>query len=319
MEFNNGTTYRVDPSSRTVGHVTIAAIQPPAPTGQCNSAAIQAAGLDLFDQAVGVGSDVVERPDIVCLPEYLNCMNYFSDHNEDRFGSEAIELLDNVSARARNARCNVILPLVIDDGGKRYNRAYVIDREGDLVGHFDKIHVTEVEREQFGIVPGSDWPVFDLDFGRIGIMICYDGCFIESSRILALQGAQIIFWPSLQRSYKRDQLELQTRSHAYFNYTAIVRSSYGGPTSHDDENCMVGLSCICAADGTILTSIDGKSGWTVARVDLDHQPQGVRTFGGLIGNLRDMRFEDRCPDQYGLISQKSHTPQVVKRRQNIDA
>ena len=183
---------------------------------------------------------------------------------------------------------------------------------------FDKIHVTEVEHAQYGIVPGSDWPVFDLDFGRIGIMICYDGCFIESSRIIAIKGAQIIFWPSLQRSYTRDQLELQTRSHAYFNYTVIARSSYGGPSSHDGGNSMVGLSCICAADGTILTAIDSKPGWTSANVDLDSQPRGVRTFGGVVGNLRDMRFEDRCPDKYELLSSPVQTIQAANVRQNID-
>ena len=56
---------------------------------------------------------------------------------------------------------------------------------------------------------GRQWPVFDLDFGRIAVMICYDGCFSETSRILTLQGAELLFWPSLQRSYTEDQLTLQ--------------------------------------------------------------------------------------------------------------
>lgn len=320
MDLNNGTIFRIDPSSQSAKSVKIAVIQPPSPTEGYNSEAIQAAALDLFEQALGDDSGNEDRPDVVCLPEYLNCMNHDSGHSEHIFGSAAQDLLDDVAARARRTRCNVILPLIIDDGGgKRYNRAHVINREGNLVGHFDKIHVTDVEREQFGIEPGSDWPVFDLDFGRIGIMICYDGCFIESSRVLALQGARIIFWPSLQRSYTRDQLELQTRSHAYFNYTAIARSSYGGPTSRDNGDRMVGLSCICNAEGTILQSIDSHSGWTSARVDLDRQPQGVRTFGGLVGNLRDMRFEDRCPDKYGLICETAQRIQADAKPQNIDA
>ena len=282
----------------------MAVVQPPALRAGDTSEFIQAAALTLFDEAIAT------RPDVVCLPEYLNCMNHADDHDEKRFGEDAYDLLDDVAARARQARCNVILPLIIDDHGKRYNRAYVIDRDGSQVGHFDKVHVTDVEREQFGIVPGQDWPVFDLDFGRVGVMICYDGCFVESSRILALRGAKMVFWPSLQRSYTRDQLELQTRSHAFFNYMAIARSSYGGLTSRDGDERMVGLSCICDAGGTILSSIDSQPGWTSAQVNLGVELRGARSFGGIVGNLRDMRFEDRRPDAYDSLTHEVNQPSL---------
>ena len=274
-------------------HIKLAAIQPPAWVDEKEDQSVLRAGLELFDQAAA------EHPDIICLPEYFNCVDCSPEEYDGRCGTVAQELLETVARRARTGGCYVILPLVIDVDGHRFNRAHLLGRDGELIGHFDKVHVTEVERTEMGIEAGSQWPVFDLDFGRIGIMICYDGCFSESSRILALAGAKIIFWPSLQRSYTRSNLELQMRAHAYFNYTTIVRSSYGGAMSEDqDAPCMVGLSGVCGDDGVMLTTLDGVPGWTETIVDIKRKLRGARTFGGQLGSLRQMRFEDRRPTAY---------------------
>ncbi|MBN2024660.1 MAG: carbon-nitrogen hydrolase family protein [Pirellulales bacterium] len=277
--------------------VTIVTIQPPAPTGALDADGIVEAGLALFDAAAAI------RPDVVCLPEYFNCMAAIPAADPERFGAPARRLIDSVARRARAARCCAVLPVVIDEGGKRFNRVYVFNRQGETVGHFDKVHLTEVERDRIGVTPGRSWPVFDLDFGRVGIMICYDGCFFESSRILALDGAEVVFWPSLQRRYTDDQLELQTRAHAYFNYIVVVRSSYGGLTSMDDSGApMGGLSCVCDAEGTILARVQNRADWTSAVVDLARGPRGERSFGGQLGSLRTMRIEDRRPETYGALA-----------------
>lgn len=288
--------------------VKIATVQPPVPGDGLSGQRVRQIELALLDEALA------DRPDIVCLPEYSNCVACAPQEHDELFGPVARELLDSVAARARAARCYAILPLVIDVDGRRYNRAHLLDRDGRLIGHFDKVHVTQVEREQFGVVAGSEWPVFDVDFGRLGIMICYDGCFVESSRILAIQGAEIIFWPSLQRSYSAEQLELQTRSHAYFNYSVIVRSSFGGQTSNgDNPHRMAGLSCICGADGAMRSSLVGQSGWVAAEVDLDRRPRGARTHGGQVGCLRQMRFEDRRPVTYELLATPPRPQGEIRR------
>lgn len=284
----------MNPVSRCI---KLAAVQPPAWSEGQGSRDVRTIGLELFDQAAA------ERPDVICLPEYFNCVDCAPEAYAERCGAAARGLLESVASRARANRCYVVLPLVIDVDGGRFNRAHLLGRDGRLIGHFDKVHVTEVERTELGIKAGSGWPVFDTDFGRVGIMICYDGCFPESSRILALAGAKVIFWPSLQRSYSRNDLELQMRAHAYFNYSVIVRSSYGGPMSGGPEaHRMVGLSGVCGDDGELLANLDGRAGWVAAEVDVGRERCGPRTFGGQLGSLRKMRFEDRRPDAYARLT-----------------
>lgn len=279
-------------------HVKIAVIQPPAWVAADSDKNLVTCGLDLFEQAAG------GKPDVVCLPEYFNCADRLKAGYYGTCADGAQDLLSHFSDRAKALGCYVLLPLVIDAGGRRFNRAHLIGRDGRIIGYFDKIHITETERVEMGIEAGSLWPVFDLDFGRVGIMICYDGCFPESSRILALAGAKIIFWPSMQRLYTRDELELQMRSHAYFNFATIVRSSYGGALSGEPESQrMVGLSGVCGNDGKLLATLDTCSGWTAATVDLRRELRGQRTFGGQVGSLREMRFEDRRTDVYTILSE----------------
>lgn len=78
--------------------------------------------------------------------------------------------------------------------GLVFNTAVIFGRDGEFVGQYDKTHLTFGELVQ-GISCGKDYPVFDLDFGRIAIHICYDEWFPEVTRYYALRGAEIILLP----------------------------------------------------------------------------------------------------------------------------
>jgi len=252
--------------------------------------------LELLGEAAGAGAD------IVCLPEYVNCMACEAGAAAERAGAPAQELLDAASGCARAGGCYVLAPAVVDTPAGRFNRGHLIDRNGKTAGHFDKVHLTHVERGEWGVTAGNEWPVFECDFGRIGMMICYDGCFWEPARILTLKGAEIVFWPSLQRSFTETELLIQTQAHAYFNHTIIVRSSYGMPkTKPWRPGVMVGMSCVCGADGALLANLGRWTGWTMAAVDLDEVQVGARSFGGDVGVLKEMRLGDRRPKTYAAI------------------
>ncbi len=76
---------------------------------------------------------------------------------------------------------------------------------------------------------GEDFPVFELDFGKIGILTCYDGWFPESFRVLSLKGAEILFWINGRRGPVEDFL---VRSATFRNEVAVVSTNqaYGGGT-----------------------------------------------------------------------------------------
>ncbi|HET6217127.1 MAG TPA: carbon-nitrogen hydrolase family protein [Acidobacteriaceae bacterium] len=76
-----------------------------------------------------------------------------------------------------------------------YNTAPLFDREGKLVGKYEKYYPYDPELDR-GVTPGSSFPVFDTDFGKVGIMICYDSWFPEAARMLSLNGAELVLFPS---------------------------------------------------------------------------------------------------------------------------
>jgi beta-ureidopropionase len=136
------------------------------------------------------------QPDIICLPETFPIVNI----NQNPNLSEQIEISEKAvqkfSVIARQNSCYIICPVVTTAGGKAYNAAVVLDRTGSKIGEYRKIHLTIGEIES-GLTPGPlDPPVFQADFGKFGIQICYDIYWNDGWQKLSELGAEIVFWPS---------------------------------------------------------------------------------------------------------------------------
>jgi predicted amidohydrolase len=80
------------------------------------------------------------------------------------------------------------------DGHLVYNVAVLIGPDGGIVGKYRKVCLPRSEVEG-GLAPGSDYPVFQTRFGKVGLMVCYDGFFPEVARELSNRGAEVIAWP----------------------------------------------------------------------------------------------------------------------------
>ena len=150
--------------------------------------------LELLEQALR------HRPDIVCLPETFTqpAATYASI-------DEIAEPLDGptvsaVAERARRAQCYILCPLFLRRAEGVFNSVVILDRSGACVGTYDKAQPVTTTADytvrENGITPGGPPPVFDLDFGRIGIQVCFDAGFPEQWAALAAQDARLIFWPS---------------------------------------------------------------------------------------------------------------------------
>ena len=186
-----------------------------------------------------------------------------------------------------------------------YNTVLLLDRRGEIIGRYDKTHLTVVEREDLGITSGDAYPVFDLDFGRIGIMTCYDGHFPEVSRILSLEGAEILFFPSLQRHITETRLDVQLKARAIDNCVYVVRSSYGYDASIPwTPGMMVGKTCIVDFEGTVLADTGRRVGLAAQEIDLDRPNVKERSFGGQIGDARAFISQDRRPETYRRITER---------------
>lgn len=128
--------------------------------------------------------------DLVLLPEYMQ-----GDRIEEPADGPSFQLM---SAKARQYRMYVAGGIVryVPETDRTYNTGLLIDRQGQLVGMYDKIHPYSPEVNDQGITPGNRVPVFRTDFGLVGMMICYDSWFTDVAELLALKGAEIILFPN---------------------------------------------------------------------------------------------------------------------------
>ncbi len=104
-----------------------------------------------------------------------------------------------------------------------YNSAALFNGDGNLAANYRKTHPFPTERLEGGgwTTPGNETTVCQLPFAKVGIIICYDGDFPELSRILALDGAEVILRPSaLMRSF--EIWELTNKARAYDNHVYMV-------------------------------------------------------------------------------------------------
>ncbi len=95
---------------------------------------------------------------------------------------------------AKQHNLYIVAGLVEREKHLLYNVAVLIGPSGDVVGKYRKVCIPRGETEG-GITAGRDYPVFDTRFGRVGMMVCYDGFFPEVARELTNRGAEVIAWP----------------------------------------------------------------------------------------------------------------------------
>ncbi len=151
----------------------------------------------------------------------------------------------------------IVAGLVEREGATLYNTAALLGPDGSLVGKYRKVTLPRSEVEA-GVTPGHDYPVFDTRFGKVGMMVCYDGFFPEVARALTVKGAEVIAWPV----WGCNPLLAQAR--ACENHVYIVSSTYTDSTKHEWM-----LSAIYDHYGDVLAKATTWGSLAIAEVDLD--------------------------------------------------
>ena len=205
--------------------------------------------LEQFSDLVKQAAD--QKADIVCLPEGITIvgttLNYVSA--SEPIPGRTTEYLGNV---ARQHNIYIVAGILEKDGDVVYNTAVLIDRKGKLAGKYRKVSLPREEIDG-GVTPGDATPVFDTDFGRIGIMICWDSTFPETARALAKQGAEVIFLPIWGGYLKLVQ------ARALENQVYLVSSSYDM------------ISAVFDLEGNIAKEATTENPVIVTEVDLNQQ------------------------------------------------
>jgi predicted amidohydrolase len=154
-----------------------------------------------------------------------------------------------------------------------------------------------------GVIPGDDFPVFNLDFGCVGVAICHDLSFPESTRVMALRGAEVIVWPTWWSGWGEELCYAVIRSRAIDNGAWLVTASFGIPDEQAWRPGMIlGRSGVIGPDGVILSSVGRYVGMAITEIDLD-KPRLAHAFAwGEEGDFWTSVLADRRPDAYGAIT-----------------
>jgi predicted amidohydrolase len=205
--------------------------------------------------------------DVVCLPEMFRTV-----HVKDMaFDAEPFpdSTFARLAAEARQGELNVIATWYVQVDGRIYNQTAVIDRGGELVGVYRKVQPTGAEARV--VHAGNDLPVFELDFGKIAVMICMDIYFPEIPRIYAHKGAEVLFWPTVSLGPTQEGLRAQLVSRAIDNALIIVESNLAGEPPYAPYSGRVRPATARVVDhnGDVIAQTGRRHGLAVVDVDLD--------------------------------------------------
>jgi predicted amidohydrolase len=195
-----------------------------------------------------------QRADLVVLPETLTFY---------RSGGTYVDAAETIpgpssnyfAALAKQHGLYIVAGLLERDGHLVYNVAVLLGPDGELVGKYRKVTLPRGEIEG-GLMPGDEYPVFETRFGKVGMMICYDGFFPEVARELSLRGAEVIAWPVWGCN------PLLAAARACENHVVIVSSTY------TDVDSQWMQSAIYNRDGQTLAQAKKWGTMAIAELDL---------------------------------------------------
>lgn len=188
-------------------------------------------------KAVSLLKDLIVRkplPDIVCLPELFTTGYDLPNVQKlaETLRGDTINTIREISKH----NFIVIGTILEEQEGKFYNTAFILDKTGEIIGKYRKIHLFPPMLEKEYLTPGDAINIFSIsEFPdlKIGLAICYDLRFPELFRALALQGANIIFVPSEFSTPKNDVWKTLLIARAIENQLFIVGINRVGKGKND--------------------------------------------------------------------------------------
>ena len=257
-----------------------------------------------------------EGANVILLPELFENWYFCQERRYDSY-KLALPLEENPAVRRFQTvakELSVVLPISFyeQDGNVLYNSVAMIDADGSVMGVYRKTHIPDDHfyQEKFYSSPGdTGFKVWNTRFGKIGVGICWDQWFPEAARCMALDGAELLFYPTAIGSepvLECDSMPHWQRcmqGHAAANLVPVIAANRIGTETviPDSENqqqssslTFYGSSFIADNTGALVECADRTSDTVLLHTfDLD-ELRGMRLSWGV--------FRDRRPEMYGRIA-----------------
>ena len=251
-------------------------------------AANLAAALKLIDEAKEAGADYVLTPEMT---------NILAAKREQLFAKIVAEEQNAMLTTLREVARKLAIYIHIGSLAikaspeKAANRSFLIDRRGEVVARYDKIHMFDVDlaggesyRESNTYRPGDLAMVADLPWGRLGLTVCYDLRFPALYRALAEAGVSFLTIPSaFTRQTGEAHWHVLQRARAIENGCFVFAAAQGG--MHENKRETYGHSLIIAPWGEVLAEGGVEPGVIMARID----PAKVETARKAVPSLQHGR------------------------------
>ncbi|MBP2133719.1 agmatine deiminase [Methanomicrobium sp. W14] len=263
---------------------------------------------------------------IICLQELFSTPYFpqYENNDAEKYAESIPGKATNVFSELAKKYHAVIVLTVYEkaDDNRHYNSAIVINSDGTLMPAYHKVHIPYdplfYEKDYF--YPGDSYQVYDTIYGKIGVLICYDQWFPEAARNLALNGAEIIFYPTAigyisglkdtaEGDWKNAWMTVQ-RGHAISNsvYVAAVNR-----TGREGELEFWGNSFLCDPFGNITAEAGDKDEIVLADIDFSLN-RDIREGWGFLKNRRPETYDTLTKPVEGRFLSEGYTCNPKKRQ-----
>ncbi len=265
--------------------------------------------LNLKEAIEGIRSAARRQAQIVCLPELFRTRYFCNREKTDEDLSEEIPGVvgQALSELSRELGITIVAGSIYEQSGsERFNTSLLFGPDGAQLGSYRKTHIPHdpsfFEQSYFSS-GGENYQIFETVVGKqtvkIGVLICYDQWFPEAARILALKGAEIVFYPTAigtisgseesEGSWQNAWRSVQV-GHAVANGMVVCAVNRVG---REDQSIFWGGSFVCDAFGRILAEGSNRPEIITAEINLDHN--------------REVRegwrfFKERRPETYQALT-----------------
>lgn len=229
--------------------------------------------MELAEQAAKQGAN------IICTQELFRSQYFCQSEDHDNFAlAESIPGPSTEAFQVLAKKHGVVIIASLFEkraSGLYHNTAVVIDADGSIAGIYRKMHIPDdpLFYEKFYFTPGdTGFKAFDTKFGRIGVLICWDQWYPEGARLTALQGAEILFFPTAIGWHPSEKSEYGENQHGAWE--TIQRSHAVANGCYVASVNRVGVETPIGGDGIEFwgqSFVAGTSGQILAKAPVDQE------------------------------------------------
>lgn len=222
-------------------------------------------------QAAEKNADMAILPEMFCCPYKTSNFPIYAEFD----GGECYTLLSDMAKKYGIYLAAGSMPEK-DDEGRVFNTSYVFDRKGAKIGKHRKMHLFDIAveggqyfKESETLTAGNEVTVFETEFGKMGLAICYDFRFPELSRLMVDEGAKALIIPAaFNMTTGPAHWDILFRSRAIDNQVYTV----GIAPARDVNSCYIsyGNSIIVSPWGEVLAQMDENEGFVIGTLDFDY-------------------------------------------------